>query len=211
MPAHTPSKPEARAAARAALARLSPAAARAASEAIAARLDALPLLAAARVVMVFDPLPTEPDPSPWAQRRRDAGVTTCYPRTLWAARSIAPVPLSDPARQLQPDPHAPTPLHAPLHAPGPPRPPLRAPPPDATALDPALLDAVLVPGLAFDPTGTRLGRGGGFYDRFLAALGPRTLRVGLAFECQVAQALPRLPHDATVHALITESLTRHFA
>ncbi|MBA4120507.1 MAG: 5-formyltetrahydrofolate cyclo-ligase [Isosphaera sp.] len=196
MPAHTPSKPEARAAARAALARLVPAEARAASAAIADRLDALPRLALARVVMVFDAMASEPDPAPWAARRRAAGVVTCYPRTLWAQRSIAPVPLSDPPRQLLPDPLAPGPV--------------RAPAADLPSLDPTLLDAVLVPGLAFDLTGTRLGRGGGFYDRFLAALGPRTLRVGLAFECQVVGALPRLPHDAPVHALITESRARAF-
>ena len=71
---------------------------------------------------------------------------------------------------------------------------------------------VVVPGLGFCPqTGARLGQGGGFYDRYLAAR-PRTFRIGLAF---VAQLDPRvaataLPHDEPMDALCCESGTLRF-
>lgn len=52
------------------------------------------------------------------------------------------------------------------------------------------LDLVVVPGLAFDKGGNRLGRGAGYYDRFLAKLPGRTLKVGLAFDFQVLNYVP---------------------
>jgi 5-formyltetrahydrofolate cyclo-ligase len=64
--------------------------------------------------------------------------------------------------------------------------------------------AVLLPGLAFDLTGTRLGRGGGHYDRALAAW-PAVNTIGLAFECQVLPRLPRDPWDVPVATVATES------
>jgi len=63
----------------------------------------------------------------------------------------------------------------------------------------------VLPGLAFSPTtGTRLGTGGGFYDRYLAAH-PATHTVALAFECQLTDDLPAEAHDRRVAALVTES------
>jgi 5-formyltetrahydrofolate cyclo-ligase len=61
----------------------------------------------------------------------------------------------------------------------------------------------LIPGLAFDRFGTRLGRGGGFYDRLLARTqGPR---IGIALEAQLsADPLPRETHDLPVHMIVTE-------
>src|SRR5690606_2764030 len=61
-------------------------------------------------------------------------------------------------------------------------------------LDPAALDVVVVPGLAFTAAGDRLGQGGGHFDRFLARLGPHCLRIGVAFAEQVIDELPSEPH-----------------
>lgn len=52
------------------------------------------------------------------------------------------------------------------------------------------IDLVFVPGIAFDKRGNRLGRGGGFYDRFLSGLDARTLKVGLAFDFQIVENIP---------------------
>lgn len=64
-------------------------------------------------------------------------------------------------------------------------------------------DLVLVPGLGFDPAGSRLGRGGGFYDRWLEAnRGVKTL--GICFACQLIEKIPVEAHDARVDAVLTE-------
>ena len=71
-------------------------------------------------------------------------------------------------------------------------------------VQPNELDLVIVPGLAFTATGARLGRGGGFYDRLLAKLSPRTVRFGVCFSLQLVSELPLEPHDQLLDAVITE-------
>ncbi|MBX2811269.1 MAG: 5-formyltetrahydrofolate cyclo-ligase [Myxococcales bacterium] len=69
------------------------------------------------------------------------------------------------------------------------------------------LHAVLMPGLGFTCGGTRLGYGGGFYDRTLEQLPttyPYIHRVGISFQIQVHPSLPVAPHDVTITTLITE-------
>ncbi len=65
--------------------------------------------------------------------------------------------------------------------------------------------AVLVPGLAFDRAGARLGRGGGFYDRLLAGAALSGRRIAICFECQVVERVPVEPHDAEIDAIVTEA------
>ncbi len=70
---------------------------------------------------------------------------------------------------------------------------------------------VLVPGLGFDATsGHRLGRGSGYYDRYLAER-PDTVAVGLAFDEQVVSALPFDGHDVPMGVLVTPTRTIRFA
>ncbi|MDR0869152.1 MAG: 5-formyltetrahydrofolate cyclo-ligase [Planctomycetaceae bacterium] len=64
---------------------------------------------------------------------------------------------------------------------------------------------VLVPGLAFDRQGNRLGRGKGYYDRFLRKIPPETFTAGLAFECQIVEQIPVCAHDEPVSMVITET------
>jgi 5-formyltetrahydrofolate cyclo-ligase len=72
------------------------------------------------------------------------------------------------------------------------------------AMEPGELRAVLVPGLGFDRTGARLGRGAGFYDRYLRGIGPETLVIGVCFEVQVVERVPTEAHDRSVDTLVTE-------
>jgi 5-formyltetrahydrofolate cyclo-ligase len=75
-------------------------------------------------------------------------------------------------------------------------------------VEPGEIDFVLVPGVVFDPAGGRLGYGGGYYDRLLAAWPPPApLLVAAAFELQVVPAVPALPSDRRVDLVITESRT----
>ena len=79
------------------------------------------------------------------------------------------------------------------------------------ALPKSKIDLVIVPMLAFDDTGTRLGNGGGFYDRYLSKHARRPLRLGFAFEAQKsATALPRETHDVPLHWLVTDSRVQSF-
>lgn len=68
--------------------------------------------------------------------------------------------------------------------------------------DPVVPDFVVVPLLAFTADGHRLGQGGGHYDRWLAAY-PDVPAIGLAWDCQIADALPYEPHDRPLAAVVT--------
>lgn len=72
------------------------------------------------------------------------------------------------------------------------------------------LDLVVVPGLGFDEQGNRLGRGRGFYDRFLSHRDFRGISCALAFEEQVVQAVPVVPTDIRVDMLVTDCRVRRF-
>lgn len=65
-------------------------------------------------------------------------------------------------------------------------------------------DLVVVPGLAFDAAGRRLGQGHGYYDRFLSGLGGKAVTVGLAFSWQLVPEVPVDPWDVPVDAVVTE-------
>ena len=71
-------------------------------------------------------------------------------------------------------------------------------------------DLVLAPGLAFDARGGRLGKGKGFYDRYLA--GARALKAGLAYDVQITEKnLPLDAHDQSMDAVITDKRTQIFS
>ena len=69
------------------------------------------------------------------------------------------------------------------------------------------IDVVLVPGLAFDRCGNRLGRGRGYYDRFLRRLPADVLTIGLAFDGMIHDQIPHDEHDHLVKMVVTESQT----
>lgn len=80
---------------------------------------------------------------------------------------------------------------------------LLEPPHHAPQVDPVDIETVWVPGWAFDHTGARLGKGGGYYDRLLPKTKAR--RLGICFSRQVWTTLPTAPHDVSVHAIVTPS------
>jgi len=67
------------------------------------------------------------------------------------------------------------------------------------------IDLVVVPGVAFTRSGARLGRGKGFYDRFLKGLPGRTKKAGLAYDIQIRPDLPVTPRDVPVDIVITDA------
>lgn len=68
------------------------------------------------------------------------------------------------------------------------------------------VELVIVPGVAFDAQGNRLGYGGGYYDRLLAHM-PLAKRVGLCFDGQLVGEIPVEPHDVRMHAIVTPTRT----
>jgi 5-formyltetrahydrofolate cyclo-ligase len=70
------------------------------------------------------------------------------------------------------------------------------------AVDSSIIEAALVPGVAFDLKGHRLGRGKGHYDRFLGTL--TCFKIGLCFEMQIEEEIPIESHDVIMDAICTE-------
>ena len=152
-----------------------------------------PEFAAARVVMLYLSTPTEVDTSPLALKCWQAGKTVVVPKVSWDQRRMLPVEISSLA-----DPTT-------LTGPGIREPVAGKPVPTE------FIDMVIVPGLGFSGNGYRIGRGMGFYDRFLAQGDFIGVSCGLAFEEQVVQSLPVLDHDIPLSMLVTDRGIRRFA
>lgn len=67
--------------------------------------------------------------------------------------------------------------------------------------DMAAVDVIVVPGMAFDRRGNRMGRGRGFYDRLLQRA-CNAYKVGIGFDCQLLDAIPTEPHDAKMDCIL---------
>ena len=146
---------------------------------------------AARVVMLYLSSHTEVDTAPLALRAWQAGKTIVVPKVSWDQRRMLPTEISS--------------LTTGMTSTGPGiREPIAGNP---MPLD--MIDLVIVPGLGFTATGYRIGRGMGFYDRFLAQAEFLGLSCGLAFNEQVVANLPVLDHDVPLSMLATDQgLTR---
>lgn len=76
------------------------------------------------------------------------------------------------------------------------------PTPDCRELAPAEIDWALIPGVAFDQFGNRLGRGGGYYDRLLPNLRPEVTCVAMVLTPQWVETVPTEPHDRLLHGIV---------
>jgi 5-formyltetrahydrofolate cyclo-ligase len=162
------------------------------SAAALARVAALPAFRRARVVLAYASFGSEVDTRPFLRRVLLSGRTLVLPRIERAARRLALHEVESLDRDLQPGPWG-----IPEPVPGRCRP-----------AAPGTIGFVLVPGVAFDPDGGRVGHGGGYYDRLLAAWPrPAPPLVAAAFELQVVPAVPVLPADHRVDLVVTESGT----
>jgi 5-formyltetrahydrofolate cyclo-ligase len=186
-PAHgRPSKHELRAAIHHARDRVDAGERARASAAIVAALHALPEIAAARMVFCFASFRSEVDTLPFIEDCLRAGKAVAVPRVL-GPRHMEAFLVTRPATDL---------VTGTWGIPEPRETLLR--------LDPQRIDAVVLPGLAFDTSGGRIGYGGGFYDTYLPRLHHTVPRIGVAFEVQLVDHVPRDGHDHRVDVIVTE-------
>ena len=160
---------------------------RVASRRIADVIIASPAFAAANCVMLTMPHRSEWDMRPVFHTALARGKTVVLPRVDLGSRMLELHRVTDLARDVGPGYRGiPEPL-------------------DSTPrIDAAGIDWILVPGVAFDLAGRRLGYGGGFYDRLLSHVAAQVPRVAGAFDLQVVPQVPAAPHDLTVDRIVTE-------
>jgi 5-formyltetrahydrofolate cyclo-ligase len=150
----------------------------------------LPAFRSGKCIALFAPLPNEPDIHPLIEEAWAQGKQVALPRMF---REENAPHLDWHVVQAWDEVIAPGPFG------------LREPDPDrCPRLEAARLDCIFVPGVAFDRTGLRLGRGGGYYDCFLGQGVVHRARFGLMFACQQVDRLPREPHDQALPAIVTE-------
>lgn len=148
---------------------------------------------AARCIMLYLSTAHEVDTASLALRAWQEGKTVVVPKVAWDQRRMLPVEISS--------------LTTGMTTTGPGvREPIAGNP-----MPIEFIDLVIVPGLGFTETGYRIGRGMGFYDRFLAQPGFNGLSCGVAFTQQIIHDLPILDHDMPLSMLATENGLKRFA
>lgn len=152
------------------------------SAAVVARLRAWSAFQRAEVVLLYRAVAEEAD----LDALRQDGKRLVVPRVRRSPRGLTLHGLD--AAPLRPGAHG-----------------VEEPPAGAPEVDPGRVELAVVPGLAFDRAGTRLGYGGGYFDRLLAALPAASPRVGVTHSRLIAPRLPRAPHDVAMTHLVHEA------
>ena len=156
-----------------------------ASLAICERLEAWEIFRQSQTVLSYMPIKSEADLTPLMKR---------HPQKRWALPRIVP---QEDRRMVF---HEYDPRRMVRHSYG-----MEEPAPDSPLIQPAEIELALVPGLAFDRRGFRLGYGGGYFDRFLE--GFQGVSAGIAFRALLFETVPRAAHDIPMEWVFTESET----
>ncbi|MCC7327049.1 MAG: 5-formyltetrahydrofolate cyclo-ligase [Burkholderiales bacterium] len=159
-----------------------------ATAAIAARVADLPSFRHARCALLTLPFRSEWDTTALFAAALAEGKTIAMPRVDTVSRMLDLHTVHDIARDTAPGYRG-----------------IPEPNPRLPRVAVGDVEWVLVPGVAFDLQGRRLGYGGGFYDRLLAMVRKGVPRVAGAFDVQVVDAVPAAPHDLAVDVIATES------
>ena len=138
----------------------------------------------ARSVLFYAPVAKELDVWPLLTAALASGKTVAMPRFVPETGKYIAWAICDPTKDLVPGSFG-----------------IREPADHCAPLSTNRLDFILVPGVAFDLQGRRLGRGMGFYDRLLTTL--RGTACGVAFDEQIVREVPVEPHDVPVNCILT--------
>lgn len=159
---------------------------------VCAQLESLPELESVRCVLAYLALPDEVNLDAWISWLIESGAQVSVPRVDWKVKSMVPVRLVGMGAWESG------------------RNGLREPVAEAPVMPIQEIGAAIVPGLGFDADGFRLGRGGGFYDRFLAEAPQAMKRIGVTCQARVLPRVPREVWDQSVDVLVTETGVRRF-
>ena len=170
--------------------RLPPAVRATASVAIATSVAARDDFRAAKTVLLTLAFGSEWDTLALLLTALEQGKTVVLPRVDTTTRTLQLCRLTEPARDVLPGYRG-----------------IPEPQQHCALIGAEAIDWVLIPGVAFDPAGRRLGYGGGYYDRLVPALRSDADRIAGAFDLQLVDFIPVAPHDAPVHAVVTETRT----
>ncbi len=158
------------------------------SATIAEKLFQLPAFERAEAIMYFVSFGSEVDTRPMVEETIRRGKIALAPKAVPQSRELIPSRILDWESDLMPGYY-------------------NIPEPRAGALrpyDPEQIDLLIVPGVAFDLKGNRLGYGGGYYDRFFSLLKPGTTLVALVFDLQIVPTVPIEEWDRRVDCIITD-------
>ena len=161
------------------------------SDRITTKLLALAEYHRAKAIMVYLSLPGEFRTRGLIDDALRCGKVVCGPKVNWRAREMYPARLGS-SDDFEVDDHG------------------VSEPRSEEAFAVGKLDLVLVPGLAFDFQGRRLGRGGGFYDRLLSQAELRACKIAAAFDLQIVDRLPVDDHDESVDVIMTPTRMLRF-
>tara|TARA_R110002072_G_scaffold150953_4_gene299873 strand:+ start:99491 stop:100078 length:588 start_codon:yes stop_codon:yes gene_type:complete len=143
----------------------------------------------AETILAYASMASELSLDPLIEHAISDGKTVCVPRIDWDHKAMEPAQI----RNLDAD------LRMGRYG-------VRAPVGGCPLVEKSTLDLILIPGLGFDSGLRRLGRGAGFYDRMIDALGmPRPLMVGVCFGCQVIERVPTEAHDWLMDRVFAET------
>ncbi len=156
------------------------------------RLFEQPEYVKAEVILVFLSLPTEIETSPLVLRAWQDRKRVLAPKVSWSQRRMVPMEIRSLTEDLTISQMG---IREPISG---------IPFPIST------IDLLIVPGLGFDEYGNRVGRGRGFYDRFLAHPEFRGVPCAMAFEEQIIPSVPVGPLDRHVDMLVTDKKVRRF-
>jgi 5-formyltetrahydrofolate cyclo-ligase len=170
---------------------ITPRVAEAAALRAACTLVALPAVRSARRVALYAALPDELDTTPLLERLRECEKSILLPRIDRVAKRLTFHEVDRASRLIR-------------GALG-----IEEPQRDVPAVRVAVGDVVVIPGLAFDSAGGRLGFGGGYYDRSLdMPPDQRPLLIGYGYEFQVVPFVPKARHDRSVDVIVTDQCVR---
>lgn len=155
-----------------------------AAHALADNLIAMPELKSIGTLCGYRATPEEIDPAPAIALLQQRDTVIAYPRI--EAPGVLGLHIVDDGTQLLPGPFG-----------------LTEPPASAPRVEFEVIDAIIVPGVAFDVSCWRLGYGGGYYDRLLPMLRNDCVCIGVAYDEQVLETIPAEEHDVRLDVVVT--------